>query len=147
MEIFSYSIKDRKQYPRKLYVVDNGIIRAIYPEYMEDMGRLMENTVFIELKRMEFAGKISEIYYWKDYQQREVDFVVREGVKVRELIQVTYASEMDEIEKREIKGLLKASKELKCKNLKVITWDYESEEEFKNKRIEFIPLWRWLLSL
>jgi len=40
---------------------------------------------------------------------------------------------------------LKASKELKCKNLKVITWDYESEEEFKNQKIKFVPLWRWLL--
>ena len=53
---------------------------------------------------------------------------------------------MDEIEKREIKGLLKASKELKCKNLKVITWDYEGEEEFKGREIKFIPLLRWLLE-
>ena len=147
VEIFSYSIKDRKQYPRKLYVVDNGIIRAIYPEYMEDMGRLMENTVFIELKRMEFAGKISEIYYWKDYQQREVDFVVKEGLNVKELIQVCYDIEDFSTKNRELRALIKAGKELKCRNLKVITWDYEGREEFKNKRIEFIPLWKWLLRI
>ena len=66
-----------------------------------------------------------DIYYWKDHQGREIDFVIKEGTKVRELIQVTYASGRDEIERREIKALEKASEELKCKNKTVITWDYE----------------------
>ena len=127
----------------KVYINDVGICN--YSEFSENTGRLMENLVFLELKKLEL-GNIIEVYYWKDYQQREVDFVVREGVKVRELIQVTYATGRDEIEKREIKGLLKASEELRCKNLSVITWDYEGEEGFKNRKIKFIPLWRWLLS-
>ena len=127
----------------KVYINDVGLAYN-YSEFSENLGRLMENLVFLELKKLEL-GNIIEVYYWKDYQQREVDFVVREGVKVKELIQVTYATGRDEIEKREIKGLLKASKELKCKNLLVITWDYEDKEEIKGREIKFIPLWRWLL--
>ena len=53
---------------------------------------------------------------------------------------------IEEIKEREINALLKSSKELRCNNLIVITWDYEAEEKTKGKKIKFIPLWRWLLS-
>ena len=128
----------------KVYINDVGLAYN-YSEFSENTGRLIENLVFLELKKLEL-GNIIEVYYWRDYQQREVDFVVREGVKVRELIQVCYDIEDFTTKERELKALIKASKELKCKNLKVITWDYEGEEEFKGKRIEYIPLWKWLLS-
>jgi len=68
-------------------------------------------------------------------------------MNVKELIQVTYANSLDEIDKRELRSLVKASELLKCKNLKVITWDFEGKEEFKGKSIEFIPLWKWLLKV
>ena len=140
LERFSFKLKEQVKAPKKVYCIDTGLINSIGFKFSENLGRLVENLVAVELKRRE-----KKIFYWKDHQQREVDFVVKEGLRVKELIQVTYASEMNEIERREIKGLLKASKELKCKNLKVITWDYESEEEFKNQKIKFVPLWRWLL--
>ena len=107
----------------------------------------MENVVFLELLRKTNERPLLEIYYCKDYQGREVDFLVKEGVKVVKLIQVTYASGRDEIEKREIRSLLKAD-ELFQKDqpeLVVITWDYEAEEEIKGKKIRFVPLWKWLL--
>jgi len=87
-----------------------------------------------------------EIFYWKDYQQREVDFVIKEGLKVKQLIQVSYASDRDEINEREIKSLLKASELLKCKDLLCISWDYEDEEKINGKKIKFVPLWKWLLE-
>jgi len=73
--------------------------------------------------------------------------VIKEGLKVKQLIQVTYVSSRNEIKKREIKALLKASEELKCKDLLMITWDYEGEEEIKGKKIKFKPLWKWLLKM
>ena len=128
-------------------MVDNGIIISIYPEYKDKIGRLMENTVFIELKRREFEGKISQIFYWKAHQQREVDFVIKKGGKITQLIQVCYEIEnYSATKEREIKNLLKASKELKCKDLLVITWDYKEKETYKNKTIKYIPLWKWLLE-
>lgn len=59
---------------------------------------------------------------------------------------MTYASSKDEVEKREIKALIKASELLKCKNLLLITWDYEDKIKIKNKEIIFKPLWKWLLE-
>jgi hypothetical protein len=76
----------------------------------------------------------------KDKQQREVDFVLKRGLKIEQLIQVTYASGEEGIEGREKKALIKASEELKCDNMLVITWDYEAEEEFGGKRIKFTPV-------
>jgi len=74
------------------------------------------------------------IFFWKDYQGREVDFVIKEGLKVKQLAQVTYANTKDEIEKRETRDLIKAGEELRCRNLLVITWDYEGEEEIERKK-------------
>ncbi|MEM0243217.1 MAG: ATP-binding protein [Candidatus Aenigmatarchaeota archaeon] len=149
IEIFSFSIKEKRQYPKKFHVVDNGIIRAIYPEAEESFGRLIENCVAIELLRRKYAKKI-EINYWREYGKRdgsEVDFVIKEGLEIKQLIQVTYASNKDEIEKREIRALIKASEQLKCKDLLIITWDYEDEINVENKTIKCIPLWKWLLRI
>ncbi len=143
-EIFSPKVKDRAQYPVKVYCIDNGFINWVNPRFNENIGACMENSVAVELsRRKEFTP--AEFYYFKDSQGREVDFVLKEGLNVRQLIQVTYANARDEIEEREIKSLLKASELLKCRNLLCITWDYEGEERIKGKKIKFLPLWKWLL--
>ncbi|MEM1546497.1 MAG: ATP-binding protein [Candidatus Methanomethylicia archaeon] len=129
---------------KKVYLCDSGLASLLA---REEKGRLMENTTFLELKRRQNENPLLEIYYWKDYQQREVDFVVKEGLKIKQLIQVTYASSRDEVEKREIKALIKASEQLKCKNLLIITWDYEDEIRVNEGKIRFTPLWKWLLSM
>ncbi|RLI95990.1 MAG: AAA family ATPase, partial [Candidatus Aenigmatarchaeota archaeon] len=122
--------------------VDTGLVRFFAPRFTKDFGRLMENCVFLELKR---RGN-EEIFYYRS-NEKEVDFLIREGLKVKQLVQVTYASSRSEVDRREIKALLKASKELKCKNLLVITWDYEGEERIDRREIKFIPLWKWLLKI
>jgi hypothetical protein len=144
LPIFSPKIKDLLRYPKKVYFVDNSFINFVGIKFSRDYGRLMENMVFVELRREKNKNPLLEIYYFKS-NDKEVDFVVKEGLRVKQLIQVTYASGRDEIERREIKSLLKASETLKCKNLFVITWDYEGEEEIKGKKIKFLPLWKWLL--
>jgi len=128
----------------KIYINDNGLASSLI-SFSSDIGKFMENLVFLELKKRELEGR-HEIFYWKDYQGGEVDFVIKEGLKIKQLIQVTYASTRDEIEQREVKALIKASDLLKCKDLLVITWDYEGEEKFKGKKIKFLPLWKWLLK-
>ena len=133
----------RRSLRKKIYVCDLGLSTLLAIE--KDWGRRMENVVFLDLLRKTNERPSLEVFYWKDYQQNEVDFVVKEGLEIKQLIQVTYASSRDEIERREIKGLLKASEILKCKGLLMITWDYENEEIINNKKIKFIPLWKWLL--
>ena len=136
--IFSYNIKDRAQYPRKIYAIDTGLKNAL--SWGEDWGRICESAVFLKLRR-----ERKNVYYWKSKDGYEVDFVLREGAKVKSLLQVTYDMEDEKTRKREVRGLLKASKELKCNNLKIITWDYESEEEVEGKKIKYVPLWKFLL--
>jgi predicted AAA+ superfamily ATPase len=146
LEKYSPKLKLQMISPKKVYCIDNGFVEAMSFKASEDFGRLMENLVAVELmRRKSYWFKNQEIYYWKDYQQNEVDFIVKEGEKIKQLIQVTYASSKNEIETREIKGLLKASELLNCKNLVVITWDYEDEITIENRKIIFKPLWKWLL--
>ena len=103
----------------------------------------MEGVVFVDLLRKGF--KINrELFYYKK-NGHEVDFLIREEADVKQLIQVTHASGKDEIEKREFKSLVKTSNEFGCKDLIIITWDYEDELKIEDKTIRCIPLWKWLL--
>lgn len=147
LPIFSFNIKDQMQYPRKIYFIDNVFINSLSTKFSKNVGRLYENIIAITLLRKYFDN---EIFYWKNPQQEEVDFVVKEGLKVKQLIQVCCDLEDIKTKERETRALIKASKELKCKNLFVITEDYEANEEISwfgiKRKIKFIPLWKWLLS-
>lgn len=134
----------KESWPRKAYICDPGISTIF--RFSEDIGKLMENAVFLEVKRKQNENPLLEIYYYKDYQQREVDFVLKQGLKIEQLIQVTNATCKEEIERRETKALIKASEELKCDDMLVITWEYEGEDKLNGKKIRFLPLWKWLLS-
>lgn len=153
LERFSFKLKRQFVAPKKIYCIDNGIANMIGFKFIEKTGKLMENAVAVELQRKKAADHSSEIYYWRDHQQNEVDFVIKKADKIKQLIQVTYAASKDDIREREIKSLLKGSEELACENLVVITWDYESVDVIKNsdkgnknKKIKFIPLWKWLMA-
>ena len=142
---FSFKLKEQVKSPRKIYLVDNGFILAKSFQFSQNLGRLMENLVFIEILRR--GHKLNrDVFYYKTKNGREVDFLLKEGAKIRQLIQVCYNLDNLGVKERERKSLLRAGDELKCKNLTVITHDYEIEEEIKGKKIKFIPLWKWLIS-
>ncbi|MCK4429112.1 MAG: ATP-binding protein [Candidatus Aenigmarchaeota archaeon] len=142
--IFSPKIKDQMQYPRKCYFVDNSFITFLSTKFVDNSGRLLENLVFMELRKKQGINPMLEIYYWKN-SNAEIDFVLKDGLKVKQLIQVCYSMEDEETRKREIRGLLKASKELKCKDLLIISFDEEADIKQEGKTIKIVPLWKWLL--
>lgn len=147
--VCSPSVKAQLLHPRKIFCIDTGFVNHFGFRFSEDRGRLMENLVAVELKRRASKRPGLRIFYWKEYGKRdgeEVDFVLREGSKVRQLIQVTYASTIEEVRRKEIAALLKASKELRCGSLLIITWDLEDEIKVGSKNIKLSPLWKWLLS-
>jgi len=146
VERFSYKMRERHLAPRKVYCVDNGIINAISSGFSANTGRLMENLVAVELRRRCAREWGTEIFYWKDHQQNEVDFVVKRGRKVAQLVQVTFAGDRKDLRDRELKSLLKASNDLKCRNLLVLTWDLEGEERFDGRKVALLPLWKWLVE-
>lgn len=144
---FSFKLKEQISANKKIYCIDNGFIYAKAFKISQDIGRLYENAVAIKLKKDELDGR-SRSYYWKNPQQEEVDFVVRQGLEITQLIQVCYDLNDIKTKSREKKALLKASQELKCDNLLIINEDYEGEENFEwfgaAKKIKFIPLHKWL---
>lgn len=142
LDFFSYKTKIQFKQNKKAYCIDTGLRNAVSFKFSEDAGRLMENAVFIELRR---RGK--EVYYWKDKFGKEVDFLIKEGLRVKELIQVCWDIEDINIKKRELKGLLAACKEFKLKNGLVITEDKEGKETIDGKNIIYEPLWKWMLEI
>ena len=93
------------------------MINTLSVSASKNKGDLLENLVFLQLERKRALDPNMEIYYWRDYQEREIDFVIRIRKSVDTLIQVTYASDRNEIDSREIKSLLKGAGLLKCKKL------------------------------
>lgn len=138
---FDYSFKKQINSPKKLYVIDNGLLNTISFKFSKDLGKLYENLVFIELKR-----RNAEVYYYISKNNSEVDFLVFEKTKVVSLIQVCY--DLDDLNtlERETKSLIESSKELKCNNLIIVNSKLDEERKIKNKTIKFIPLWEWLLE-
>ena len=144
--IFSYKVKDQLQYPRKIYCIDNGFINYFGFKFSEDKGRIMENTVAINLYQLSLQHQKTNIFYFKSQRQEEVDFVIKEGTKIKQLIQVCYDTSNPDTKERETKALLKASEELKCNDFLIISHDKEGEEKIKGEKIKYTPLWKWLLE-
>ena len=136
---FSYSLKKQITYPRKAYCIDNGFINAVSFKFSEDIGRLLENKVFTEIKR-----KGMECYYWKG--KRECDFIIKDERTVSEAIQVTYSLKDNSTRKRESEGLLEALKEFNLKKGTILTYDESDFIQAEGKKIDIIPVWQWLLK-
>jgi len=136
---FSYSLKKQNEFSKKIYIADNGFKRIYGFNFMEELGRLLENAIFIELKRRE-----KEIYYYS--KKNECDFVIKEGNKITQLIQVCY--ELNESDReREINGLVEAMEEFNLTEGLLLTFDKEQEIKLKDKKINLMPAWKWLLNL
>jgi predicted AAA+ superfamily ATPase len=136
----SRSIKESEQSIPKLYVSDTGFT-VPYSVGAPDMdiGRRMENAVFMHLKRSGYVEN-STLFYHKTRNGKEVDFVLKGRHGIESLIQVCYDVSSNDTRKRESEALLEASEELGCKNRLVITWDFEEP----GREISYVPLWKYL---
>ncbi len=150
---FSFSERETDLSIPKVYLCDTGVVNYLLQTRLaENVGRLIENVVFLELKKRELYGKIQSLFYFKTKEGYEVDFLIKEGLRIKQLIQVSYANDFDEIDHREIRALIHANELLKehKPELLIITWDYEDERQVswfgKRACIKFLPLWKWLLE-
>lgn len=146
VERFSFSIKQQEVSPRKIYAIDNGIINAIGFQLSPNIGKLLENLVFIELKRRRHQTQY-EIYYYKTEHNLEVDFLIRHGNEITQLIQVTENLSDPKTKNREIKALLEAMHETQCNNALILTVEESEKIEVKNYTITVMPIYQWLLNL
>lgn len=139
--LFDYSMKKQLVNPRKIYTVDNGIRNAVAFNFSRDEGRLLENAVFMELRRRE-----RDIYYWKDKRGREIDFLIRKELKIESAIQVCSDPNDEKTVRREMSALDSAMKEYDLKEGLIITMNDAGTLKREIGTITLVPLYEWLLG-
>jgi uncharacterized protein len=135
---YDASLKKQLQNPKKGYFIDIGLVREIGFFNSEDNGRLLENLVFIELKR-----RAKDVYY--HYGKKECDFVIREKNRIVEAIQVSWSVYDSETLKREVNGLIEALDSYGLDEGLILTDSEENLLEQDGYRIIIKPVWKWLL--
>jgi hypothetical protein len=141
---FSYTLKEQEKAPRKVYCVDMGLINVAGFRFSGNLGRLVENAVYMKLKRL-LDTPLGSVYYWE--QRAELDFVVWDGSAVSQLIQVCWDVENPETREREVKGLMRAMRAFKMNEGVIITEDYEEEEYVEGNTVKYIPAWKFFLEV
>lgn len=133
---FSYKTKETQdiQRARKIYIVDNGLRNFNIPLLRPDLGQCAENIAYIELRKQNAA-----INHWKG--KREIDFVV-----VNPNLTFYNVSYTDQPNVRETEGMLEGLQEFNADNGIILTKNYFEIKEMEGKKIEFIPLWAWLIE-
>lgn len=127
--------------PKKVYIVDNGYIKAKSTQVSPDYGKLLENMFFTELVKKGFVPN-KEIFYYKTRNQKEVDFVVIKNLE-KKLFQISYDISDHDVRKREIKALIEASEDLSTEELYIVTFNEEEIIEEAGNKIKVIPFWKW----
>jgi predicted AAA+ superfamily ATPase len=129
--IFSQSLKVQARNPKKVYVMDLGIYTENAVSTSNNMGRRLENLVFLHLRR-----KYKHIFYYKD--RGECDFITMEKSAVKEAIQVCLTID-DENFEREYDGLLVAIQNLGIKEGSIVTLNQSDTFEKDGMTIRMIP--------
>ncbi len=139
---FDFSLIKESNTNKKYYCIDNGLRNAVLTPHSDDAGILLENLVFIHLRRKYSFQK--GIYYFKE--KKECDFVLTDHSEVIELIQVAWQIDDLDTRNREIAGLIEASNTTNCNKLSIITAETEDEIVVEDRNIRVIPAWKWLLD-
>ncbi|HAJ95083.1 MAG TPA: hypothetical protein DCP02_02505 [Actinobacteria bacterium] len=126
---FDYSFIRQKAHPYKIYSIDPGLYNAVSFKFSKNSGRVFENIIFLTLRKNGL-----EIFYWKDKKGREVDFMIRQGGEIINLINACWELNSDN-EKRETDTLLSAMKRYDLDEAMIITSGYSKSIEIENKKI------------
>ena len=132
------SLSVRRMNPDKFYLVDTGLARAVTPKSDESRGWLLENLVFLSLRRGD-----NKIEYFNTKKGEEIDFLVTDNVtKKRRLVQVAWEMSSPDTEARELSAIKAARSEIKVDDCTVVTWDDERETD----GVKVVPAWKWCLE-
>lgn len=134
---YDHSLRKQLANPKKVYCIDTGLVNSISFRFSENKGRLLENLVYITLRK---KGK--ELYYHKD--NYECDFIIKYGLKINGAIQVTLSLKDEAVRKREIRGLVEAMKAYGLSEGLIITEKESDTFSVDDKRIMVKPVYEWL---
>lgn len=135
---FSYSYKQQQVNPKKVYSIDNGFSYNNSASFSKDKGRMLENTVFIGLRK-----EFKDIFYFQG--RNECDFLVKEKDKITHAIQVCFDFN-EENKDREINGLMEVLKEFGLKEGVILTYNQTDEFLVEGTKILIKPVWKWLIE-
>jgi len=128
---------------KKIYFIDNGLVNALTSGYKNELGKLLENNVFMWLRREHLFQR--GCHYFKG--KNECDFVTFDREKPLKLIQACWDLSDGNTLKREIAGLVEAAKHLECDDLNIITAEEEKEIEQDNFIVKVTPAWKEMLKV
>ncbi len=134
---YDYSVKRQLANPKKIYAIDTGLINAVAFTFSENRGKLLENLVFITLKKQYDA-----VYYHKD--RYECDFLVKSGGTIVRAIQVTQSLGDPNTRKREIRGLCEAMDAYGLAEGTIITEAESEDVVIDGRKIHVVPVYTWL---
>lgn len=137
LQKYDNSLINKELGEKKIYSIDIGLNNATEFRFSDDIGKSLENAVFLELKRKEF-----DIYYYRT-SKSECDFLVFDKNTISDIIQVTFDMSDENTKSREIKGLIEACKNFDLKSGIIITFDSEDELIENGIKIKIIPFYKW----
>lgn len=133
---FSYSHKVQAVNPKKVYCIDNGFINANSVSFSNDSGRMLENLVFLELRRRNY-----DVFYFNE--SKECDFVVFEKGKIKSVLQVCFQLDEDNMD-REVSALIEAMDYFNLKTAKIITINQKDSLNLSGRSIVVEPFYEWI---
>lgn len=136
---YNNKLKLMKKAARKVYVVDNGFVASKAFALSENLGRLLENQVFVELIRRGYNPE-KTMFYYRSHNDKEVDFVLRKGAQIERLVQVCYDMSSPKTEKREVDSIVECAGELGCSDLVIVTNADRRIIEKNGCRIRVVPV-------
>jgi predicted AAA+ superfamily ATPase len=134
---YDVSVKKQLANPKKVYCLDTGLVNSVSFKFSQDRGRLIENLVYIVLRR----GNM-DVYYHKG--RYECDFIVKEGMKITGAIQVALSLKDENTRKRELRGLLEAMDAHALKEGLILTEKETETITMDDKKIKVKPIYQWL---
>ncbi len=135
--LHSRSARLRRVNPAKVYLVDTGLLDALSFRITEDRGALLENLVYMQLRRQGLQPE-----YYVTEAGTEVDFVITPARGKRALIQVCWTLADPKTREREMSALRAAMRELRVRRGTIVTWQ---EESHMADGVELVPAWKWLV--
>ena len=131
------SVKKQLMNPKKIYCIDTGMVNSISFKFSENKGRLLENLVYMNLRKQEV-----EVFYHRE--KYECDFVVKRGLRIEEAVQVSLSLKDENTRKREVRGLVEALETYGLNEGFIITENERENITVGDREIRVIPAYDWI---